>query len=155
MRSSQVQQHRGFVWHADPVHMEAARDHLIVQSLGNDAPTPTRIERADRGRKRACLEHRLSSWSKSASAGFCYPSMIGRSTHVRWRRSNEAAVEMPGGRDAQVWNRLHNEIQMAWHAHDVNARREAERRANDQCYLAARRRTMEAVAADRIHAGAL
>jgi len=26
-------------WHADPVHIEVARDHLIVQSLGAEAPT--------------------------------------------------------------------------------------------------------------------
>ena len=38
---------------------------------------------------------------------------------------DQSAVEMPGGRDAQLWNRLHNEIQMAWHAHDVNAQRES------------------------------
>src|SRR4029453_9641717 len=28
----------GFVWHADPVHMQAARDHLIVELLDTDAP---------------------------------------------------------------------------------------------------------------------
>ena len=145
----------GFVWHADPVHMEAARDHLIVQSLGTDAPTAEGIERADRCRQRARAEHGLSVHRRAGSVGSCYPSMTGRSTRVRWRRSTETAVEMPGGRDAQIWNRLHNEIQMAWHAHEVNAQREAERDANDQCHLAARRRAMEAVASDRIHAGAL
>ncbi len=34
---------------------------------------------------------------------------------------------MPEGRDAPIWNRLHNEIQMAWHVHAVNAQREARR----------------------------
>ena len=112
-----------FVWHADPVHMQAARDHLIVQSLGTDAPTP-----------------------KESSAMIAVANELARNTGCqlldfggRWfllsehdwqidtrplAAVNETAVEMPGGRDAQVWNRLHNEIQMAWHAHEMNAQRE-------------------------------
>lgn len=39
----------------------------------------------------------------------------------------EAPVALPAGTDAQIWNRLHNEIQMAWHAHALNETRETDR----------------------------
>lgn len=113
-----------YVWHADPVHIEVARDHLLVQSLGND---------------RLTLEESgplLAAANEFASAADC--EFVGVGEHCfllsesEWRIDAsplssviEGTVEMPTGRDAQIWNRLHNEIQMAWHAHDVNAEREA------------------------------
>jgi hypothetical protein len=111
------------VWHADPVHIEAARDHLIVQSLGADAPT---------AEESVLL---LAAANELASDSNCRLVGVGQhwfllSEH-EWQIDTrplaavmEAAVEMPSGRDAQMWNRLHNEIQMAWHAHAVNAERE-------------------------------
>jgi hypothetical protein len=112
------------VWHADPVHIEAARDHLIVQSLGADAPT---------AEESVLL---LAAANELASDSNCRLVGVGQhwfllSEH-EWQIDArplaavmEAAVEMPSGRDAQIWNRLHNEIQMAWHVHAVNAEREA------------------------------
>ena len=113
-----------FVWHADPVHIEVARDHLLVQALGTDAPT---------AQESGSL---IATTNELASGSSCELVAVGRrwfllSDHD-WQIDarplaavNEAAVEMPTGRDAQVWNRLHNEIQMAWHAHAVNEEREA------------------------------
>ena len=113
-----------FVWHADPVHVEAARDHLIVQSLGAEAPT---------AEESVLL---LAAANELASDSECQLVDVGQrwfllSEH-EWQIGArplaavmEAAVEMPSGRDAQIWNRLHNEIQMAWHVHAVNAEREA------------------------------
>ena len=110
-------------WHADPVHIEVARDHLIVQSLGADAPT---------AEESVLL---LAAANELASDSECQLVDVGQrwfllSEH-EWQIDvrplaavMEAAVEMPSGRDAQMWNRLHNEIQMAWHAHAVNAERE-------------------------------
>jgi len=112
------------VWHADPVHIEAARDHLIAQSLGADAPT---------AEESVLL---LAAANELASDSNCRLVGVGQhwfllSEH-EWQIDArplaavmEAAVEMPSGRDAQMWNRLHNEIQMAWHVHAVNAEREA------------------------------
>lgn len=117
----------GFVWHADPVRMEAARDHVVVNSLGDDPPSVTEASAL------------IATANELASSKGCRLVEIEK----RWfllsdhdwlidtrplSAVNETAVEMPGGRDALVWNRLHNEIQMAWHAHDVNAQREAEGR---------------------------
>jgi hypothetical protein len=113
-----------FVWHADPVHIEVARDHLLVQALGADAPT---------AKESGSL---IATANELASGSSCAFVDVGRRWFLLsdqdWRIDtqpvaavNEAAVEMPTGRDAPVWNRLHNAIQMAWHVHAVNEEREA------------------------------
>lgn len=113
-----------FVWHADPVHIEIARDHLIVQALGADAPTALESERL------------IASANELAAGAGCELVAIRQHWFLRcaheWHIDtrplaavNETEVEMPAGRDAQVWNRLHNEIQIVWHADPVNAAREA------------------------------
>lgn len=113
-----------FVWHADPVHVEAARDHLVVQSLGTDAPM------VDESAQLVAVANELLSTSD------CEIVVYGD----RWFMLSEhdwqidapslasvdgASVTMPTGRDAQIWARLHNEVQMAWHAHSVNETRSA------------------------------
>ena len=118
---------REYVWHADPVHMEPSRDHLLVRSLANDPPTSAETSAL------------IDVANEFALGNGCRLVEVGN----RWFLLSDHdwlvdayplsavdgnAVEMPGGRDALVWNRLHNEIQMTWHAHDVNARREAEGR---------------------------
>ena len=112
-----------FVWHADPVHMEAARDHLVVQSLDADAPNPqessTLIAVAN--------ELALNTGCQFVKVEQHWFLLSEREWQINTRplaAVNETAVEMPYGRDAQLWNRLHNEIQIAWHAHEVNAQRE-------------------------------
>lgn len=115
------------IWHADPVHIEIARDHLIVQSLGADPPT------AEESTPLIHIANEL------ASGIGCEFIRIGN----RWFMQSEhdwaidaaplaAVIEapmiMPAGHDAQRWNRLHNEIQMAWHSHRINEAREATQR---------------------------
>jgi len=112
-----------YVWHADPVHIEVARDHLLVQSLGSD-----RLTAEESGPL-------LAAANEFASASNC--ELVGVGEHwfllseSEWRVDTrplsaviEGTVEMPTGRDAQMWNRLHNDIQIAWHTNDVNAERE-------------------------------
>ncbi len=113
-----------FVWHADPVHIEVARDHLIVQALGADAPTALESERL------------VASANEFVARSGCELVTVQQHWFLRcphdWQLDtrplmlvDQTEIEMPAGRDAQVWNRLHNEIQIAWHAHAVNAEREA------------------------------
>ena len=117
----------GFVWHADAVHMEAARDHLAVTSLADDPPSVTEARAL------------IATANELALSKGCHLVEIRK----RWfllsdhdwlidtrplSSVNETTVGLAGGRDALVWNRLHNEIQMAWHVHDVNTRRETEGR---------------------------
>ncbi len=115
---------RDSIWHADPVHVEAARDHLIVQSLGVTAPTAAETTQL------------IDVANELAAVRGCDFLTIGdrwflRSVH-EWEIDAdplEAMIDepftMPAGRDAQIWNRLHTEIQMAWHSHAVNATRDA------------------------------
>lgn len=115
---------RASIWHADPVHVEIARDHLIVQSLGADAPA------ADESAPLINTANKLSS-----DLGCEFVSVGDRwflQSEHDWvidaaplAAVIEAPLIMPVGNDAQVWNRLHNEIQMAWHAHSVNHARDA------------------------------
>lgn len=114
----------GFVWHADPVHMQAASDHLIVQSLGTDAPTSTESS----AMVAVANELAQNTGCQLIDVGERWFLLSEHDWQIDTRplsAVDETAVEIPGGRDAQIWNRLHNEIQMAWHAHEVNAQREA------------------------------
>ncbi len=114
----------GFVWHADPVHMQAARDHLIVQSLGTDAPTATESS----AMIAVANELALNTGCQLIDVGERWFLLSEHDWQIDTRplsAVDETAVEMPAGRDAQIWSRLHNEIQIAWHAHEVNAQREA------------------------------
>ncbi len=113
-----------YVWHADPVHIEVARDHLLVQSLGSDPLTVKESEAL------------LAAANEFASACNCEFTTAGEHwfllSESEWLINArplsaviDGTVEMPTGRDAQIWNRLHNAIQMTWHADGVNAEREA------------------------------
>lgn len=113
------------VWYADPIHLELARDGLIALPL---VPPPTDEESAallaaanaiavSAG---ARFERAGDRWFMRAPSGWHLDTapveaVWGASLHDR----------LPAGRDAAQWNRLLNEIQMAWHAHPVNAAREA------------------------------
>ncbi|MGZ9076523.1 MAG: hypothetical protein ACXW13_12195 [Burkholderiaceae bacterium] len=113
-----------YVWHADPVHIEVARDRLLVQSLESDQLTAEESTPL------------LAAANECAATSKCEFVSVGEHwfllSESEWRVDArplsaviEGTVEMPIGRDAQIWNRLHNEIQIAWHANDVNAEREA------------------------------
>jgi hypothetical protein len=112
------------VWHADPIHLELARDGLIALPLvrpPDDQEATALLAAAD---------------AIAASAGARF-ARAGDRWFMRapgsWRLDT-APVEtvwgtslheqLPTGPEALQWNRLLNEIQMAWHAHPVNAARE-------------------------------
>lgn len=114
-----------FLWHADPVHLELARDHLVLAPLAeppDDAEAAALLAAAnalaaeagaefvrvqDRWFLRAALPWDLDTPPLAAALG----------------RPLEGA--RPAGRDAARWNRLLTEVQMAWHTHPVNEAREA------------------------------
>ena len=116
---------RAFIWHADPVHIEVARDHLIAQSLGADARMHE--ESIELMRVASQLASDLSC--KFVCAGdrwFLQSDHDWMIDAAPLAAVIEAPVALPAGTDAQIWNRLHNEIQMAWHAHAVNQSRETD-----------------------------
>jgi hypothetical protein len=113
------------LWHADPVHLEVSRDHLVVM------PPSTPMDDEDVN----ALFDSVQALAADAGAGFV---RAGDRWFLRARRRWDlrpaplAAVlgeplyeAMPEGGDAPVWNRLLNSIQMTWHAHAVNQAREA------------------------------
>ena len=113
-----------FVWHADPVHIQVARDHLMVQSLDHDAPTSKEASALIA----VANEVLFDTGCELVNVGERWFLLSDRDWQIEAQplaAVNEAAVEMPAGRDAQIWNRLHNEIQITWHAHAVNAERES------------------------------
>lgn len=114
-----------FLWQADPVHLELARDHVALAPLAAplseddaDALITTANElAAEAGAEFARIGHRwflrtARLWDLNAKP---LAATFGQPLHAA----------LPVGRDAAVWNRLLTEIQMTWHAHSVNEAREA------------------------------
>jgi hypothetical protein len=114
-----------FLWQADPVHLELARDHLVLTPLAApvvDAESDALIEAANALLAAADLElvRAADRWFVRAAVPWQLDAqplaaVLGRPLHA----------VMPAGHDAARWNRLLTEIQMTWHAHPVNAAREA------------------------------
>ncbi|MGH6609222.1 MAG: hypothetical protein ACRECQ_03110, partial [Burkholderiaceae bacterium] len=116
-------QPKAFIWHADPVHIEVARDSLIVQSLEGQAPT------ADEATQLIAVANELAFAfdAELVEAGGRWFLQLDRELRVGCvplAAAIDQSMMMPAGNDAGIWNQLHNEIQMAWHAHPVNQRRE-------------------------------
>ena len=114
-----------FLWHADAVHLELARDHLVLTSL---AAPPT----DDEARALLAAANALAADADVAIA------RMGDHWFLRAPRPWELDARplaatigrplpavLPAGRDAATWSRLLTEIQMTWHAHPVNEAREA------------------------------
>lgn len=119
-------QGEGPLWLAPPVHFAVERDHLRVQRLDVALAAP----------HAQALASEADAVLREAGARL----LLLDATHwfvrfdVAWRlttRSLDAAVGRAvleawvGGADAARWRRVHNEIQMRWHAHPANAAREA------------------------------
>ena len=113
------------LWHADPVHLELARDHVALAPL---AAPPSEDEAG-------ALIAAANALAAEAGAEFVrIGGPLVPSHGARMGDGCEAAratfgqplhAALPAGRDAAVWNRLLTEIQMTWHAHPVNEAREA------------------------------
>jgi hypothetical protein len=110
------------VWHADPIHLQLAGDHLIVQ--------------------RIALEHSeadalLAEANEAVASAACRLTRHGGhwflQTGQPWTleaapfdaaEGGSLLEFLPSGPDAPHWSRLLNEIQISWHSHPVNAQRE-------------------------------
>ncbi len=117
-----------------PVHFHVARDHLVLTDRRQldlddaqsrilfDAAAPLFAELGHALRfgtarywfLRADAWHDLRTCTPDAATG------------------HNVDVWLPQGSDARSWRRLHNEVQMLWHAHPLNEQREAhgQRRVN-------------------------
>jgi hypothetical protein len=114
-----------FLWHADPVHLEPARDHLVVTALAVPPTVEESLAFLDSANDLAA-EHG-ARFLRAADRWFMQ-------TDRPWQlqpaplaaavgRPLQAA--RPVGADAARWSRLLTEIQMQWHTLAANEAREA------------------------------
>jgi len=114
-------------WIVRPVHLQLARDHIILSPPSGTALTSNEAEAllaivndhfsgrevrfepigAERWRLRCAPPLRLVPWSSALASG------------------RDIFEFLPDGEDTWRWRRLHDEIQMLWHDHPVNIAREA------------------------------
>jgi len=115
------------LWHADPVHLDVARDHLVVAPLAappSEAEARELIEAAD-----ALAATMGATFLRAGNRWFL---RVARLWHLDAPplsavMGTPLPSALPEGDDARQWNRLLTEIQMTWHAHPVNERRESDR----------------------------
>jgi hypothetical protein len=113
------------LWFATPVHFAFARDHLLVEPLDD-------LDTADR----AALAQVADACAQSSGARLL--SELGRTWFMAFDRpwaleaiplpaalGLSVADALPRGADEVRWRKLLTEIQIEWHAHPVNAAREA------------------------------
>jgi hypothetical protein len=116
----------GQIWHADPIHLALAGDHLVAQQLdtqpADDIEAETLLALANELAERAGCR-----FLRSGHHWFLR-------TEQRWSietvpldvvTGDSVTAHLPRGRDAGRWNHLLNEIQMTWHVHEINESREA------------------------------
>lgn len=114
------------IWRADPIHIAVGRESLILQAL-HDAPLPE-----------AEADPLLAAANEICADAQCELQRVGGewflSSAQPWSLRQPPLTAMAGAplplpdaksADALRWSRLHNAIQMRWHAHPVNAAREA------------------------------
>jgi hypothetical protein len=118
-----------YIAHCDPVHMAIARDHLLIAAL--DAPlreeeTQALLALANEAATQAAqlpalrVAVRAGRWFLLAAAPLdlqagALDAVLGRPLQER----------LPGGAHARALRMFANEVQMMWHASEVNAAREA------------------------------
>jgi hypothetical protein len=115
------------LWFCEPVHFALARDHLLVAPL--DPPlaadeAQALAAAADEAAREAGASLRLldhARWFMQIDPPWQLDTVALAAAFGR-----SALEVLPTGADAGRWRKLLNEIQMRWHAHPVNAAREAQ-----------------------------
>ena len=131
------------IWHADPIHLGIGRESVIIGSLAedplSDAEADALIAAANESLGDAArlsrvglhwFLHARNAWSLAPPP---LAAVVGRPFAARAALSD----------DELRWNRLHNAVQMTWHAHPVNEAREASARPHRRWLVAAWRRALE------------
>ncbi|TAK89482.1 MAG: hypothetical protein EPO06_11280 [Burkholderiaceae bacterium] len=114
-------------WQLQPVHLQLARDHLVLVD-----PALLNLLPEESAALQASIEPLLTelNWQvRSAQPQRWYaqppaPLKLHAGTAAAAIGRNIEPY-LPQGDDARTWKRLMNEVQMIWHTHPVNAAREA------------------------------
>lgn len=110
------------VWHADPIHLQLAGDHLIVQRIVvEDGEADALLAEANEAvASAACrLTRHGSHWFLRTGRPWTLEA-----APLDAAEGGSLGDFLPIGPDAPHWSRLLNEIQISWHAHPLNERRE-------------------------------
>lgn len=114
------------IWHADPVYVAIGRDSLVLQGL-DEAPPGADEADALIAVANACLAGSGARLQRTGAHWFLHATTPWALRTAPLEAALGGAFTLPvQGADAQRWSRLHNAIQMSWHEHPVNERREAE-----------------------------
>ena len=118
-------------WRLDVVHLHVGRDHLVMTD-------PAALPGPDAADARALADAVAPTFADdglelvAAAPGRWYLREADPARALRLRTRPLAGALgrnvdawMPTGEDARRWKRLVNEVQMTWHGHPVNLRREA------------------------------
>lgn len=117
------------VWHVlSPAHYALARDHVVL------GQTPLSWEHEQDWQVLAQIARDIFSVQGGQLIAqhpdrwyWQHPETEGLLSSMPQRAlGRNVDIWMPGGNDqaARLWRRLHNELQMSWHEHDVNKKRE-------------------------------
>lgn len=116
------------LWFADPVHFAFARDHLLVATLaGESAPSADESTALAQAAAEIAGEAGAQLRVIGTTQWFLAFDPAWQIETVGLDAALGRSVEhvLPTGTDAARWRKLLTEIQMTWHQHPVNERREA------------------------------
>ncbi len=110
-----------------PVHLQLARDHIVLAP-----PRAATLDSSEAGALRAIVNEHFASRGIGIDQLGAGRWRLRCETPLRLRTWSSALASgrdifdyLPDGEDTWLWRRLHDEIQMLWHDHPVNAAREA------------------------------
>jgi hypothetical protein len=117
------------IWHADPVHFAFARDHILLTAFDTASAVRPEESRALAAEAAAILAgfgatlRVLDSSYWFLSFDPPWPPLTTVAFDAALGRSIEHVL--PAGEAAARWRKVLTEIQIAWHQHPINQRREA------------------------------
>lgn len=114
------------VWRADPIHIALGRESLIVHSLHDSPLMETEADQLLAAANELCANAQCEL-RRAGSEWFMFTAQPSSLQPPPLTAMAGAPLPLPNSNsaDALRWSRLHNAIQMRWHAHPVNEAREA------------------------------
>ena len=117
------------IWHVDPVHFALARDHILLTAFDAAsaiAPEESRELAREAAQILAAFDATLrvldsSHWFLSFGPPWPPITTVGFEAAL----GNSLERVLPAGEAAPRWRKVLTEVQIAWHQHPVNRRREA------------------------------
>ncbi len=117
------------IWRARPCHFALARDHMLLESLADDAPSSAEIEARSAALRSAV--HEAGFLLQQLNEAWFLTRKDNWPLRVRlWEAQLGATVgpDSVAGEAALAWRKLLNEVQMQWHTAGLNEERESQDR---------------------------